>query len=135
MDTLVSLGIVAATSWSLYAMFWRDTDNAPRSWLFVLAHQSGGAIYLDVAAGVTTFLLAGRYFEALSKRRSGDALRSLAAVGAKNVTVLDAEDIEHRLPVAQLEVGDRFVVRPGETVATDGQVLVGQSAVDRSAMT
>ncbi len=135
MDTLVSLGIVAATSWSLYAMFWRDTDRTPRSWLFVLAHQSGGAIYLDVAAGVTTFLLAGRYFEALSKRRSGDALRSLAAVGAKDVAVLDAEDVEHRLPVAQLEVGDRFVVRPGETVATDGRVVLGQSAIDRSAMT
>ncbi len=92
MDTLVSLGIVAATGWSLYAMFWRDTDNAPRSWVFVLVHQSGGAIYLDVAAGVTTFLLAGRYFEALVKRRTGDALRSLAAVGAKDVAVLDAMD-------------------------------------------
>ena len=87
----MSLGIVAATSWSIYAMFWRDTDNAPRSLLFVLAHQSGGAIYIDVAAAVTTFLLAGRYFEALSKRRSGNALRSLAAVGAKDVAVLDAD--------------------------------------------
>jgi Cu+-exporting ATPase len=135
MDTLVSMGIVAATSWSVYAMFWRDTDRTPRSWAFVLAHQSGGAIYLDVAAGVTTFLLAGRYFEALSKRRAGDALRSLAAVGAKDVAVLDAEDVERRLPVAQLEVGDRFVVRPGETVATDGAVVLGQSAIDRSAMT
>src|SRR5580658_10848059 len=102
MDTLVSLGIVAATSWSVYAMFWRDTDNAPRSWFFVLAHQSGGAIYIDVAAAVTTFLLAGRYFEALCKRRSGDALRSLVAVGARDVAVLDAFDVEHRIPVAQL---------------------------------
>jgi cation-transporting P-type ATPase A/B/Cu+-exporting ATPase len=135
MDTLVSLGIVAATTWSLYAMFWRDTSRTPRSWLFVLAHQSGGAIYLDVAAGVTTFLLAGRYFEALCKRRSGDALRSLAAVGAKDVAVLDATDVERRLPVAQLEVGDRFVVRPGETVATDGEVVFGYSAIDRSALT
>ena len=72
MDTLVSLGIVAATGWSLYAMFWRDTDRTPRSWLFVLAHQSGGAIYLDVAAGVTTFLLAGRYFEARSQAADGE---------------------------------------------------------------
>ena len=135
MDTLVSLGIVAATGWSLYAMFWRDTDRTPRSWIFVLAHQSGGAIYLDVAAGVTTFLLAGRYFEALCKRRSGDALRSLAAVGAKDVAVLDAMDVEHRLPVVRLEVGDRFVVRPGETVASDGEVILGHSAIDRSAMT
>ena len=135
MDTLVSLGIVAATTWSLYAMFWRDTSRTPRSWIFILAHQSGGAIYLDVAAGVTTFLLAGRYFEALCKRRSGNALRSLAAVGAKDVVVLDATDKERRLPVAQLEVGDRFVVRPGETVATDGQVVFGCSAIDRSALT
>jgi len=135
MDTLVSLGIAAATSWSLYAMFWRDTDRTPRSWVFVLAHQSGGAIYLDVAAGVTTFLLAGRYFEALCKRRSGDALRSLVAVGAKEVAVLGAMDVERRLPVSRLEVGDRFVVRPGETVAADGEVIVGESSIDRSAMT
>ena len=124
MDTLVSLGIVAATGWSLYAMFWRDTSSAPRTVLFVLAHQSGGAIYIDVAVGVTTFLLAGRYFEAWSKRRTGNALRSLAAVGAKDVAVLDATGVEHRLPVAQLAVGDQFVVRPGETVATDGEIVV-----------
>jgi cation-transporting P-type ATPase A/B/Cu+-exporting ATPase len=135
MDTLVSLGIAAATGWSLYAMFWRDTARTPRSWVYVITHQSGGAIYLDVAVGVTTFLLAGRYFEALAKRRSGDALRSLAAVGAKDVAVLDAMDVERRLPVAHLEVGDRFVVRPGETVATDGEVVSGHSALDRSTMT
>jgi len=135
MDTLVSLGIVAATSWSVYAMFWRDTSHASHSILFVLTRQSGGAIYIDVAAGVTTFLLAGRYFEAVCKRRSGDALRSLAAVGAKDVAVLDERDVERRLPVTQLEVGDRFVVRPGETVATDGEVIFGHSAIDRSAMT
>ena len=135
MDTLVSLGIIAATSWSIYAMFWRDASSAPQTVLFVLAHQSGGAIYIDVAVGVTTFLLAGRYFEAWSKRRTGDALRSLAAVGAKDVAVLDAQGEEHRLPVAQLAVGDQFVVRPGETVATDGEVVFGHSAIDRSAMT
>ncbi len=135
MDTLVSLGILAATGWSLYAMFWRDTSRVPRTVVFVLAHQSGGAIYIDVATGVTTFLLAGRYFEAWSKRRTGNALRSLAAVGAKDVAVLDATGGESRLPIALLEVGDRFVVRPGETVATDGDVVSGDSAVDRSAMT
>ena len=135
MDTLVSLGILAATGWSIYAMFWRDISRAPRTVWFVLAHQSGGAIYIDVAVGVTTFLLAGRYFEAWSKRRTGNALRSLAAVGAKDVAVLDAAGIEHRLPVAQLVVGDQFVVRPGETVATDGQIVFGHSAIDRSAMT
>ena len=135
MDTLVSLGIVAATAWSIYAMFFRDTSHVARSFRYVLAHQSSGAIYLDVAAGVTTFLLAGRYFEALSKRRSGNALRALSAVGAKDVAVLDAEGTERRRPIATLRKGDRFVVRPGETVATDGEVIFGQSAIDRSAMT
>ncbi len=135
MDTLVSLGIVAATGWSLYAMFWRDTSSAPRTVLFVLAHQSGGAIYIDVGVAVTTFLLAGRYFEARSKRRTGNALRSLAAVGAKDVAVLDATGMEHRRSVAELEIGDEFVVRPGETVATDGEIVFGHSAIDRSAMT
>jgi len=135
MDTLVSMGIVAATAWSIYAMFFRDTSHVARSFRYVLAHQSSGAIYLDVAAGVTTFLLAGRYFEALSKRRSGNALRALSAVGAKDVAVLDATGTERRRPIATLCKGDRFVVRPGETVATDGEVIFGQSAIDRSAMT
>ena len=83
MDTLVSMGIVAATAWSIYAMFFRDTSHVARSFRYVLAHQTGGAIYLDVAAGVTTFLLAGRYFEALSKRRSGNALRALSGGGGQ----------------------------------------------------
>ena len=135
MDTLVSMGIVAATAWSIYAMFFRDTSHVARSFRYVLAHQQSGAIYLDVAAGVTTFLLAGRYFEALSKRRSGNALRALSAVGAKDVAVLDVTGSEHRRPIAALREGDRFVVRPGETVATDGEVIFGQSAIDRSAMT
>jgi P-type Cu+ transporter len=135
MDTLVSLGIVAAAAWSIYAMFFRDTSHVARSFRYVLAHQSSGAIYLDVAAGVTTFLLAGRYFEALSKRRSGNALRALSAVGAKEVAVLDDTGAERRRPIATLCRGDRFVVRPGETVATDGEVIFGQSAIDRSTMT
>ena len=135
MDTLVSMGIVAATAWSIYAMFFRDTSHVARSWRYVLAHQTSGAIYLDVAAGVTTFLLAGRFFEALSKRRSGNALRALSAVGAKDVAVLDALGIERRRPITALRAGDCFVVRPGETVATDGEVTFGQSALDRSAMT
>jgi P-type Cu+ transporter len=135
MDTLVSLGIVASTAWSLYAMFWRDSSRVPQSILFMLVHRSSGAIYLDVAAGVTTFVLAGRYFEAWSRQRSGNALRALAAVGAKDVGVLDAMGFERRRPVAELAVGDRFIVRPGETVATDGEVVFGQSAVDRSILT
>lgn len=135
MDTLVSLGIVAATLWSIYAMFWRDTTNVSRSAFFVIFHQAGGAIYLDVAAGVTTFLLAGRYFEAWSRRRTGNALRSLAALGAKEVSVLDEEGVERRCEIGALGEGDRFVVRPGETIATDGDVVSGQSSIDRSLMT
>ncbi len=135
MDTLVSMGIVAATAWSIYAMFFRDTSHMARSWRYVLAHQTSGAIYLDVAAGVTTFLLAGRYFEALSRRRSGNALRALSAVGAKDVAVLDDTGAERRRPITALREGDSFVVKPGETVATDGEVTFGQSALDRSAMT
>ncbi len=129
MDTLVSMGIAAATGWSIYAMFFRDTSHVARSFRYVLAHQSGGAIYLDVAAGVTTFLLAGRYFEARSRRQTGNALRTLSAVGAKDVAVLDTTDTERRRPIAALHVGDRFVVRPGETVATDGEVIFRQSAL------
>jgi P-type Cu+ transporter len=137
MDTLVSIGILAATSWSLYAMFVLDApyhghfERSFTSWL----HLPGGATYLDVAAGVTTFLLAGRWFEALSRRRSTSALRSLAAVGARDVAVIGPDGSEVRLPVEQLDVGDRFVVRPGETVATDGVVVSGRAAVDRSTMT
>ncbi len=133
MDTLVSLGILAATGWSLYSMFFLDTE-VHRS-LLGLAHGSGGGIYLDVPAGVTTFLLAGRYFEAWSRQRSGNALRALAAVGARDAAVLDAAGREQRRAVADLAVGDRFVVRPGETVATDGEVVTGRSAIDRSVMT
>jgi heavy metal translocating P-type ATPase len=135
MDTLVSLGIVAATGWSVYSMFWRHSLPTSHSALFLLTHQSGGALYFDVAAGVTTFLLAGRYFEAVSRRRTGNVLRSLAAIGAKDVAVLDATGTERRLSVSQLRPGDCFVVRPGETVATDGVVVSGHSTIDRSAMT
>jgi Cu+-exporting ATPase len=135
MDTLVSLGIVAATGWSLYSMFWRGTLPVPRSAFFLITHQPAGAIYFDVPAGVTTFLLAGRYFEAISRRRTGNVLRSLAEMSAKDVAVLDANGFERRVPVSELGVGDRFVVRPGETVATDGEVLFGHSTIDLSAMT
>jgi P-type Cu+ transporter len=135
MDTLVSLGILSATGWSVYAMFWRDTDHVGRSIFYVIAHRSGGAIYLDVAAGVTLFLLAGRYYEAVTRRSTGNALRSLAAVGAREAAVLDPDGTEHLVPVDRLRVGDRFVVRPGETVATDGTVTSGHSAIDRSMVT
>ena len=135
MDTLVSLGILSATGWSLYAMFWQDKGRAAQPAVDVIFRHGGGAIYIDVAAGVTTFLLAGRYFEAWSRRRTGNALRSLAEVGARDVAVLDLVGNECRIPTSQLVVGDRFVVRPGETVATDGEVMVGRAGIDRSVMT
>ena len=134
MDTLVSLGILAATGWSLYSMFFLDA-GVHHSLLHGLAHRSGGGIYLDVPAGVTTFLLAGRYFEAWSRQRSGNALRALAAVGARDVVVLDPTGREQRRAITDLAVGEHFVVRPGETVATDGEVVLGRSAIDRSVMT
>lgn len=135
MDTLVSLGILSATAWSVYAMFWRDTDRVAHSMFYVIAHRSGGAIYLDVAAGVTLFLLAGRYYEAITKRSTGAALRSLAAVGAREAVLLGPDGEERLVPVDQLSVGDRFVVRPGQAVATDGTVVSGHSAIDRSVVT
>ena len=135
MDVLVSMGIISATAWSLYAMFWLDSETGQQATLSQPHHLPGGAIYLDVAAGVTTFLLAGRYFEATWRQRSGSTLRSLAAIGAKDVSVLDASGTERRLPVMHLQVGDRFVVRPGETIATDGEIEDGRAAVDASAMT
>ena len=134
MDTLVSAGIVAATAWSLYSMFVLYAGSYGAAG-HSLVDRSGGGLYLDVPAGVATFLLAGRYFEAWSRRRSGNALRALAAVGARDVAVLDERGTERRLPLSRLRVGDRFVVRPGETIATDGEILEGRAAIDRSVMT
>jgi P-type Cu+ transporter len=135
MDTLVSLGVSAATAWSIYAMFFEDTHQQGLSVVYLLTHRSGGSIYLDVAAGVTTFLLAGRYFEARSRQRSGDALRALAALGARDVSVLDENGTERRIPIDDLAPGMRFVVRSGEKVATDGVIERGTSTIDRSLMT
>jgi P-type Cu+ transporter len=135
MDTLVSLGITAACAWSLYAMFVLDARPGSRSARYELLHAAGGGIYLEVAAAVTTFLLAGRFFEARARRSAGEAMRELAATGARDVCVLSEDGSENRVPVGQLRTGDRFVVRPGEKIAADGEVLFGQSAVDRSMMT
>ncbi len=133
MDTLVSVGVVASTAWSLYAMYWLDRGRSGAN--ASLHHLPGGAIYLDVAATVVTFLLAGRLFEAIARRRSGGALRALASVAAKDVSLLGPDGVEHRVAAAALEAGDLFVVRPGETVATDGVVESGRCEVDASAMT
>ncbi|GIJ58033.1 heavy metal translocating P-type ATPase [Virgisporangium aurantiacum] len=137
MDTLVSMGTLAAFGWSLWALFLGDAGMPGMTHPFRLTIERGAgtdAIYLEVAAGVTMFILAGRYFEARAKRRAGSALRALLALGAKEVSVLrDAR--EQRIPVDQLLVGDRFVVRPGEKIATDGVVDEGSSAVDTSLVT
>ncbi len=135
MDTLVSVGVIAAAGWSFYAMFFEDQPSSRLSPWALLFNQSGGAIYLDVAAGVTMFLLAGRLFEAWARRRSGNALRALGRRGARDVAVLQLDGTERRLDIRDLRVGDRFVVRPGEKVATDGVVISGRSGLDTSAMT
>ncbi len=135
MDTLVSIGIVVSTGWSLHSMFWARTAVERHTLVYSLTHHVGGAIYIDVAAGVTTFLLAGRFFEAWTKRRTRTWLTSLAGVGAAWAAVLDQEGTEHRVPADTLAVGQEFVVRPGDTVATDGAVVSGAASLDRSAMT
>src|SRR3712207_3188490 len=138
MDTLISLGTLAAWLWSLYALFLGDAGMNEMRMEFDLIPSSGGGaneIYLETAAIVTTFILAGRYFEARAKRRAGAALKALLELGAKDVAVLDATGVERRVPVEQLAAGDRFVVRPGEKVATDGVVEDGHSAVDMSLVT
>jgi Cu+-exporting ATPase len=138
MDTLISIGMLAAWLWSLYALFLGDAGMNDMRMAFQIIPRSGeGAdqIYLETAGIVTTFVLAGRYFEAKAKRRAGAALKALLELGAKDVAVLDADDSERRIPIEQLAVGDRFVVRPGEKVATDGSVEAGSSAVDMSMLT
>jgi P-type Cu+ transporter len=135
MDTLVSLGIVAACSWSVYAMFVLDRGQARISAWQLLVHASGGGIYLEVAASVTTFLLAGRWYEARARLQAGDAMRELADAAAREACLLSADGTEQRVPVSRLRPGDRFVVRPGEAIAADGTVEFGQSAVDTSMMT
>jgi len=137
MDTLVSVGTLAAFGWSLWALFWGDAGMAGMHDEFRLTvSRTDGAstIYLEVAAGVVALILLGRYLEARSKRRAGAALRALMQLGAKDVAVL-RDGREVRVPVGELAVGDRFVVRPGEKIATDGTVVEGTSAVDASMLT
>ncbi|OBA58091.1 copper-translocating P-type ATPase [Mycobacterium sp. 1100029.7] len=144
MDTLISIGTLSAFLWSLYALFFGTAGHAHLHHGFALTARGDGTgnIYLEVAAGVTLFVLAGRYFEKRAKRRAGAALRALLELGAKDVTVLrpdilrpDADGVELRIPVENLKVGDQFVVRPGEKIATDGIVVSGSSAVDASMLT
>ncbi|MEU9704799.1 heavy metal translocating P-type ATPase [Streptomyces sp. NPDC047981] len=137
MDTLVSVGTLAAFGWSLWALFFGDAGMpGMRHGFDLTVDRAAGAsaIYLEVAAGVTTFILLGRYLEARAKRKAGSALRALMRLGAKDVAVLRGST-EVRVPVAELRTGDRFVVRPGEKIATDGTVVEGASAVDASLLT
>ena len=136
MDTLVSVGVTAAYLWSVYALFFGAAGRAGMHMNFAwLARGSGtGAIYLDVAAGVTVLIVLGRYLEARAKRRAGAALRALLSLGARDAAVL-RDGVEVRVPVGQLAVGEEFVVRPGEKIATDGVVTSGSSAVDTSMLT
>ncbi|WP_020107099.1 cation-translocating P-type ATPase [Nocardia sp. 348MFTsu5.1] len=136
MDTLVSVGTLAALGWSVYALFFGAAGDPEIQAMNMDMTSSDGTanIYLEAAAGVTTFILAGRYFEMRSKRRAGSALRSLLELGAKSVTVL-AGGREKLIPIEQLGVGDLFVVRPGERIATDGEVESGSSAIDASMLT
>jgi len=142
MDTLVSMGTLSAFGWSLWALFLGEAGVPGMVHPFELTvarSDASGNLYLEVAAGVTTFLLAGRFVEARSKRRAGAALRALLEMGAKDVAVLrtgpDGRDVEERVPVGSLTAGTRFVVRPGEKIATDGVVEDGTSAVDASMLT
>ncbi|MGW0579886.1 heavy metal translocating P-type ATPase [Streptomyces sp. NPDC002920] len=137
MDTLVSIGTLAALGWSLWALFFGHAGmpGMRHGFEFTISRSDGSSsIYLEAAAGVTTLILAGRYLEAKSKRKAGAALRALLELGAKDVAVLRGST-EVRIPVAQLAIGDRFVVRPGEEIATDGTVVEGASAVDASMLT
>ncbi|MFJ3670716.1 heavy metal translocating P-type ATPase [Streptomyces sp. NPDC090106] len=138
MDTLISVGTLAAFGWSLWALFLGSAGTPGMTHPFELTVERGdgaGNIYLEAAAGVTAFILAGRYFEARSKRKAGAALRALLELGAKDVTVLRPDGTEHTVPVDELRVGERFLVRPGEKIATDGTVAEGSSAVDASMLT
>ncbi|MEV4390854.1 heavy metal translocating P-type ATPase [Nonomuraea sp. NPDC049607] len=134
MDTLISIGTLAALGWSLWALFFGTAGTPGMTHPFELTIErtdGSGNIYLEAAAGVTAFILAGRYFESRSKRRAGAALRALMELGAKDVELADGR----RVPVEQLKSGDTFIVRPGEKVATDGVIEEGTSAVDASMLT
>ena len=138
MDTLISVGTLAAWGWSVVALFFLDAGEPGMRMPFELVvdrGESAGQIYLEVASVVTVFILAGRYFEARAKRRAGAALKALLELGAKEASVLDDQGVERRVAVEDVLVGDRFVVRPGEKLPTDGVVEEGHSAIDRSLLT
>jgi Cu+-exporting ATPase len=134
MDTLISVGVGAAYLWSVYALFFGDAGMPGMTMEMTFTSSGNEEIYLEVASVVTVFIVAGRYFERRAKQRSGAALRALLSLGAKDVAVL-RNDAEVRVPIEELAVGDVFVVRPGERIATDGVVVEGSSAVDTAMLT
>lgn len=137
MDTLISVGVIAAFGWSLYALFFGGAGMPGMTMTFTLVGtpQAGGhEIYLEVAALVTVFILAGRYAEARAKKSSSEALRALLEMGAKHATKL-VDGVERPVPVAQLVVGDTVLIRPGEKIPSDGLVVDGSSAIDASMLT
>lgn len=137
MDTLISMGSLAAYIWSLVAMFFGHAGmiGMTHEFSFRLERTDGlGNIYFEAAAAIITFILAGRYFEAKSRRSAGEAVRALLTLGASDVAVL-RDGVEHRIPIDELAAGDEFVVRPGEKIATDGVVIEGRSGVDASMVT
>jgi len=137
MDTLISVGTLSAWGWSVVALFFLDAGATGMKMPFELTPSrgaSGQQLYLEAAAAVVTFLLAGRYFEARAKRRAGSAIEALLELGAKDAAVLE-DGGERRVPIDALQEGMLFVVRPGEKIATDGVVREGHSAVDRSLLT
>ncbi|MGN7781282.1 heavy metal translocating P-type ATPase [Mycolicibacterium sp. 22603] len=133
METLISVGVTAATVWSLYTIHFGTPPAETKG--IIDALLGSDSIYLEVAAGVTVFILAGRYFEARAKSKAGSALRALAALGARSVSILLGDGTEMEISAPQLKEGQRFVVRPGQTIAADGLVIEGAAAVDMSAMT
>ncbi|MGB6109039.1 MAG: HAD-IC family P-type ATPase, partial [Mycobacterium sp.] len=135
METLISVGITAATVWSIATIFGPRSGDTRETTGVWQALGGSDSIYLEVAAGVTVFVLAGRYFEARAKSKAGSALRALAALSAKSVSVLLPDDTEMVIPADELKEQQRFVVRPGETIAGDGLVVEGSAAIDVSAMT
>ena len=141
MDTLISMGVLAAFAWSVWALFLGEAGMPGMRMDFTLFPEPGAGsseIYLEIAAALAVFILLGRFFEAHAKRRSGAALRALLELGAKDVAILrpgPGGDVEVRVPIEELVVGDRFVIRPGEKVATDGVVVEGTSAIDAALLT
>jgi Cu+-exporting ATPase len=138
MDTLISVGTLAAYGWSLVALFLLDAGEPGMKMPFELTLSRGeasNAIYLEAATAVIAFLLAGRLFEARAKRRAGAALRALLELGAKEATLLDPDGTERRVPVEELREDDVFVARPGEKLAADGIVVAGHSSVDQALLT